>query len=578
MIDPFRRPTKSALWLLAPLALFLWACVQLWPHTVDDAYIYVQYAKNQVEGNGLVFNVGDRVDAMSNYLWVLIMCLGGHLGFDILGWTKTVGVLLGAVQLVVAWWVARTGLDVLLGPPKEPPPPPKKKKKKDKGPPPAPVPDPAAVLAGREALAVLVPALMVIQPGTAYYAACGLGTPIFTLLALLGVGLHLADLARHGTPTSRWCYLPLAFAALSRPEAPLFLVVVAAHRGWLMLGPGKARAWPEGDAVQTSPLKPELLALGAAIALPVASTLGRIAYFGDFVNTYYCKPSTFFQNPTAAFGYFVDFAASHGPVLGTVLAVTAVWAFVRTPRWRVPGLFLGIAGAHGAFILYSGGDWMAQFRFFQPLLALAYVVPVLGIARRKESRILGIGLALLALLGARSVPQFIDDLEGNVVYDHAHRSQRNVEVGQWMGENLVAGEGLITDEIGALGLYSGLFIHDQWGIVDRELAHLFHDTGFNPYNTSPDLPLRTESLARIADILVDREPRYAMLDYMGPPPSPDHAFDPRFLNPYTMRELWERMRSEYTLIASFPVMEDSDIAGRGKTFLLFERRDAGWSP
>jgi hypothetical protein len=177
-----RLPSRGALLLLVPLGFFLLAASWLWPHTVDDTYIYVQYAKNWVEGNGLVFNIGDRVDAMSNFLWVLIMAAGGKVGLPILGWTKALGVLVGLAQLVLAWWTARLGMDLVL---------------QDQG-----GDGELAERRWRDAAACLLPMLMLVQPGTVFYATAGLGTHLFTITGLAGVALHLWDLKRHGAPNS----------------------------------------------------------------------------------------------------------------------------------------------------------------------------------------------------------------------------------------------------------------------------------------------------------------------------------------------------------------------------------------
>ncbi len=37
----------------------------------DDAFISFRYVQNLLEGHGLVFNVGERVEGYSNFLWVL---------------------------------------------------------------------------------------------------------------------------------------------------------------------------------------------------------------------------------------------------------------------------------------------------------------------------------------------------------------------------------------------------------------------------------------------------------------------------------------------------------------------------
>ena len=44
----------------------------------DDCYISFRYARNLVEGHGLVYNPGERVEGFSNPLWVLLLACG-HL-------------------------------------------------------------------------------------------------------------------------------------------------------------------------------------------------------------------------------------------------------------------------------------------------------------------------------------------------------------------------------------------------------------------------------------------------------------------------------------------------------------------
>ncbi|MFH1386559.1 MAG: glycosyltransferase family 39 protein [bacterium] len=48
----------------------------------DDAYISYRYASNLAQGHGLVYNVGERVEGYTNFLFVLIMSLGEKLFGD----------------------------------------------------------------------------------------------------------------------------------------------------------------------------------------------------------------------------------------------------------------------------------------------------------------------------------------------------------------------------------------------------------------------------------------------------------------------------------------------------------------
>ncbi|MFC1854193.1 hypothetical protein ACFL27_28755, partial [candidate division CSSED10-310 bacterium] len=49
---------------------------------VDDLYISLRYARNLVEGQGLVFNPGERVQGYTNFLFVLLAALFLQLKLD----------------------------------------------------------------------------------------------------------------------------------------------------------------------------------------------------------------------------------------------------------------------------------------------------------------------------------------------------------------------------------------------------------------------------------------------------------------------------------------------------------------
>jgi len=50
----------------------------------DDAFISFRYAQNLVDGNGLVFNPGERVEGYTNLSWTLLMA--GVLAAGIWAW------------------------------------------------------------------------------------------------------------------------------------------------------------------------------------------------------------------------------------------------------------------------------------------------------------------------------------------------------------------------------------------------------------------------------------------------------------------------------------------------------------
>jgi hypothetical protein len=67
----------------------------------DDAFISYRYARNWVEGHGIVFNVGERVEGYTNFLYVALMTIPFLLGLDVLHFSVVVNTLFA----LGAWWL-----------------------------------------------------------------------------------------------------------------------------------------------------------------------------------------------------------------------------------------------------------------------------------------------------------------------------------------------------------------------------------------------------------------------------------------------------------------------------------------
>lgn len=90
-------------WLVVPA----WLASTAW-FLCDDAFISFRYARNLVEGHGLVFNPGERVEGYTNFLWVLeLAAFWKTLGLrpeSVAPWLSvlcTIGTLAPTV-----WWAA----------------------------------------------------------------------------------------------------------------------------------------------------------------------------------------------------------------------------------------------------------------------------------------------------------------------------------------------------------------------------------------------------------------------------------------------------------------------------------------
>lgn len=70
--------STNALLLLISLLMFL----MYFNFTIDDAFISYRYAENFAKCNGLVYNIGEKVEGFSNFSWVMILSLPAKLGLS----------------------------------------------------------------------------------------------------------------------------------------------------------------------------------------------------------------------------------------------------------------------------------------------------------------------------------------------------------------------------------------------------------------------------------------------------------------------------------------------------------------
>ncbi len=110
----------AAAGLLLAVVFFVWRGYG--PHILDDAYITFRYARNLAEGEGVVYNPGERVQGSSTPLFTLILGGLGSLGIPIPAAGVVLSVLAGLATLTLltiagyrldaetAGWVAAVAL------------------------------------------------------------------------------------------------------------------------------------------------------------------------------------------------------------------------------------------------------------------------------------------------------------------------------------------------------------------------------------------------------------------------------------------------------------------------------------
>ena len=330
------------------LALLGWMASVSWFLT-DDAFISFRYVRNLLNGHGLVFNVGERVEGYSNFLWMMeLAAIWGALGWRPEHAAPWLSILFTAGTLaLMLWWVAR--------------------------------------LPSLRHRALVSWMALGLVCGSATFAVWtsggGLETRQFTFFIVAAVVfLSLYRNRRWGLLAAS---LSLALASLTRPEGPLIAACCFAWFGALQLPAAlsalRRAAEPQGigikDAIATMARRIDwraLLCLIAPFALIVgAHFLFRYAYYGEWLpNTYYAKHVRPWYD--SGFRYLGAAALETGLYLLLPLAWYAMRARLRDARDGIYALILLIVAAHMLYLMRIGGDHF-EFRpldFYWPLLAI----------------------------------------------------------------------------------------------------------------------------------------------------------------------------------------------------------------
>lgn len=447
----------------------------------EDAYISFRYARNLLEGHGLVFNPGwQPVEGITNLLWTLCLAAVSWLGADLTSAALVLGVVCGGLTLIVAYHWCRTELTEL------------------------PISRRAAYV-----LALAAPLLIALAPGFAFYAGSGLEVAMFALL--LVTGLYFLGRAESARFAAAGSFL-LGAAAITRPEGALVLAVAS---GVFVLRCVLER--PAGTGL----LRRAGVA-GAAGILPGAlvvgvTTLWRVLYYGSPIpNTASAKAGGLEVMERWGIPYLLDAVQANWIHVVWLLALCGALAHRRL---LVHGLaVLLILPLWCAYVVYVGGDYMPFYRLLVPILPAAYVLAVAGIAGictaipgfadrvspAAGAAVMGVPLAGLVFLFASQVPEQLEAeqaREQNVREDVQYWRA----LGNWFDENRPNAV-VARNAVGSFGYHSDVNIVDMLGLNNEYIAqHGTKDPTNLPGHQTGDGPY-----------VLSREPDYIMLSDAEP--------------------------------------------------------------
>lgn len=401
-------------------------------HVVDDAFISFRYAENLNLGYGLVFNPGEKVEGITNFLWTVLLSLFMRKNFSPVFVSKFLGIIAGIANLFATYKIYLIST---------------KRKKTELG--------------------YLLPVALLATNGCfALWAIAGLETSLFTFFILLGIYFYLKSLENYKYLWSSSFFFGLS--VLTRPEGLGFWFLTTIYFFWTNLPQKKI-------------LKIKLIPwLCPFLFIFVIFTIWRVTYYGSFFcNTFYLR----FSGQTGGiylegFRYIGNFCLTY---LGILLFLPALlFSPIKKPFLNY---FRLIIVSYLVYILRTGGDYQFFFRFFYPILPLLFILFSDFLLRireiiseRRNSVTVGtcnrmFGFLIAALILQNSLPSFLGEEKKELEQDRRLKIIR-VETGKWLRNNTSAKDKIAVGGAGIIPFYSKLYTIDCMGVNDPNIARL----------------------------------------------------------------------------------------------------------
>lgn len=409
-------------WILPAMGLVYAVSIPYhWQFTNDDSFIFYRYAEHISSGLGPAYNPGVSCEGFTSTAWTYILALGNMFGASPIWLSKALGTLFGAVSIVAIILTVRHICD--------------------------------------DARVVFLSSLVVTTSQILIaWIPSGMDTALF--IAWMAIWVYTL-VRRPGALVG-----PLLLAAIGvwiRPEA--YIVIAVGVGGNLY----EHRDRPDHGR--------RLVSIGLTAIAMILPFVWRYFTFNEFLpTTFYAKSD---RTIRSGVGFLFGALNGYGAVVWAV-ALFGLWRLRRAMLWAGT-LPVVIAG----YIVWVGGDVLIQ-RFslwWMPLVALGLAA---GLREIAGTRLLDhrVAVPLLALLLAGQElhrtysvtrPGSENDGYTYVSSNAVHTAEADVPIGRYLHDHGSPNDTVVTDNIGAIGYYSGMVIVDVLGLVDREVASIIHE-------------------------------------------------------------------------------------------------------
>jgi len=439
--------TKSRKKVIILLSIIIVAllCLEIYffKYTIDDSYISAKYAENLVQGKGLVFNTGERVEGYSDFMWVIYLAFMNGIGFNTLLVAKITGMIFSVLNLILIYLLTKQ------------------------------------ITKTDSAINILPVFLTASFFGYFIRAIEGLEMQLYLFFLLIAIILFIREIEQDKGYLSSVFFL---LAALTRIEGVFFFAI-----SLLFLIYHKANF---SDKRNTSIRnkwkilfkkisKHNIIWFLITIIGVLSQFIWRLIYYGKLLpNSLTAKSCTIqylYVSLLRGSYYTITFLLAIN-IIAVILAVLFAYKFIRKERIHILHYISILCITYIILISIQGGDWMIGFRYFTPIIPLLYIFSAPAaiyvytiLFKDTRSIIKNIIFWIIILL--------VLTLSALTVFNNAHILNETIasnniykDYSVKLKEYLQPGEYFLFYDIGAMSYYSGFNIIDSVGLVNPHIA------------------------------------------------------------------------------------------------------------
>ncbi|MFA7421400.1 MAG: hypothetical protein WCZ90_17085 [Melioribacteraceae bacterium] len=427
----------------------------------DDAFTSLHYVQNFVDGNGLVFNEGERVEGYTNFLWVMILSVitflarALNLNLDLPSAAQFLSTLFGGLLLISTYLLAKKIFAKSF---------------------------PDSIIS--TLLALTAPAMVLFTTPFIYWSVSGMETSLFVSLTLLSVYFFLD----WENDKKRLAFvITVILNSFLRPEGMFFFAMLIGFKlTQKFLSADDFRTAKKIKTSFDSSIKKTLI----IYLIPILSyTIFRLVYYGyPFPNTFYAKTEFTIQFLERGWRYYIDFLEGY-----LLLGIFYVPVLIQLLRYKTnfkENVLIGFALVYTLMIIFIGGDVLPVNRFFLTIMPLLFVLFINSSVELFDEFIRGkmniaakylfvlILLVYSALNFSRNKPEMMDKRAYEIglvskmkIYAELLKEDKNKIEIKIKSKSKIKTRSVAMSTIGAFSYYSGARVIDIVGLTNEYVAH-----------------------------------------------------------------------------------------------------------